>query len=206
MNETVRRTRNLTEAAAAVAIASLFVMLKLIAPFLVFVTMIASPVPIALITVFHGMKWGIGSSIAVILLVTIMGGPAIGLTTAIYAAALGLALGYGTRKKWTYGKILGLTAAAYLVEMTYKIIFSIYVLGLTDTLSSVVEKFITFIRWIWVPLAGVLHFDPDPGKAMLSTTGMIMVGIVFIINAFCYAYLSEELFMEMYRRIKGAFR
>jgi uncharacterized protein YybS (DUF2232 family) len=202
MNETVRRTKILTEASVAAAIATMFVLLKLLAPFLVFVTMVASPIPIALIAAFHGMRWGVGTSVAVVVLVTIFGGPEIGLTTAFYAWALGLALGYGTRKGLSYKKTLFLTAAAYLIEMTYKIIFSIYVLGLTDTLSSVVDKFITFIRWIWVPLAGVLHFDPDPSKVMLTASGSAMVGLVFIINAFCYAYLSLELFEELYRRMK----
>lgn len=85
MNESVRKTKYLTEAAAAAAIASLLVLLKLLAPFLVFVTMIASPIPIAVICDFHGMKWGFGTSAGVIILVTMIGGPEIGLTTAFYA-------------------------------------------------------------------------------------------------------------------------
>ena len=56
MNDSVRRTKYLTEAAAAAAIASILVLLKLLAPFLVFVTMIAAAIPIAVICDFHGMK------------------------------------------------------------------------------------------------------------------------------------------------------
>lgn len=48
------KTKYLTEAAAAAAIASLLVLLKLLAPFFVFVTMIASPIPIAVIAIFTG--------------------------------------------------------------------------------------------------------------------------------------------------------
>lgn len=82
MNPAVRRTKYLTEAAAAAAIAALLVLLKLLAPFLVFVTMIAAAVPIAIICDFHGMKWGLGTCVAEVLIVNMFGGPEIGLTTA----------------------------------------------------------------------------------------------------------------------------
>ncbi|MFC2296782.1 MAG: DUF2232 domain-containing protein, partial [Prevotella sp.] len=105
----MRKTKYLTEAAAAAAIASLLVLLKLLAPFLVFVTMTASPIPIAVICDFHGMKWGFGTSAGVVILVTMIGGPEIGLTTAFYAGALGMAMGYGFLHKMSYGKTLCLT-------------------------------------------------------------------------------------------------
>lgn len=47
----------MTEAAAAAAIAAILVLLKLIMPFLVAVTMMASAVPIAVIAGLHGMRW-----------------------------------------------------------------------------------------------------------------------------------------------------
>ena len=108
----MRKTKYLTEAAAAAAIASLLVLLKLLAPFFVFVTMTASPIPIAVICDFHGMKWGFGTSAGVVILVTMIGGPEIGLTTAFYAGALGMAMGYGFLHKLSYGKTLCLTILA----------------------------------------------------------------------------------------------
>ena len=59
MTKHVKRTQYHTEPAAAVAIASILVLLKLRLPFLVFITMIASPAPLAIITAQHGMKWGL---------------------------------------------------------------------------------------------------------------------------------------------------
>ena len=112
MNETVRRTKYMTQAAVATAITAILVLLKLLIPFLVFVTMIAGPAPIALITSRQGIRWGIGTSIASIILVTMLGGPEIGITTAVYAGVLGMALGYGVRKKWSRGQILCITALA----------------------------------------------------------------------------------------------
>ena len=206
MNESVRKTKYLTEAAAAAAIASLLVLLKLLAPFLVFVTMIASPIPIAVICDFHGMKWGFGTSAGVVILVTMIGGPEIGLTTAFYAGALGMAMGYGFFHKLSYGKTLCLTILAYIFEMSYKIIFSIYVLGIADALTGAIDRFTTFLRWIWTPLSSVFGFDPDPGKAMLTTSGMVMLGIVFILNAYCYAYLNMEIGGNVLKRLKGGIR
>ncbi len=202
MNRTVERTRRLTEAAAAAAIAAMFVLLKLIAPFLVFITMIVSASPIGAVAYFHGMKWGLGTSIAVILLVTMIGGPEIGLTTAVYAGALGLALGYSFSHKFSYRKAIFLTAMAYLVEMSYKVVFSIYVLGIADALSSMLERFVTFLHWIWQPLSSLLGFDPDPGRAIFSTSGAVMVALVFVLNGWCYAYLNVELFSELLKRLR----
>lgn len=202
MNRTVEKTRRLTEAAAAAAIAAMFVLLKLIAPFLVFITMIVSASPIGAVAYFHGMKWGLGTSIAVILLVTMIGGPEIGLTTAVYAGALGLALGYSFSHKLSYKRAIFLTTVAYLVEMSYKVVFSIYVLGIADALSSMLERFVTFLHWIWQPLSSVLGFDPDPGRAIFSTSGAVMVALVFLLNGWCYAYLNVELFSELLKRLR----
>ena len=206
LNESVRKTKYLTEAAAAAAIASLLVLLKLLAPFFVFVTMTASPIPIAVICDFHGMKWGFGTSAGVVILVTMIGGPEIGLTTAFYAGALGMAMGYGFLHKMSYGKTLCLTILAYILEMSYKIIFSIYVLGIADALTGAIDRFTTFLRWIWTPLSSVFGFDPDPGKAMFTTSGMVMLGIVFILNAYCYAYLNMEIGGNVLKRLKGGIR
>lgn len=202
MTDSVQKTKRLTEAAAAAAIAAMFVLLKLLAPFLVFITMIVAAAPIAVISTFHGVKWGVGTSIAVIALVTMIGGPEIGLTTAVYAGALGLAMGYSFLHKLSYKKTIALTALAYVVEMSYKIAFSIYVLGIADALSSILERFITFISWIWHPLASLLSFDPDPGRAVFSTSGAVIVGLLFLFNGWCYAYLNVELTTELLKRLK----
>ena len=202
MNETVRRTKYMTQAAVATAITAILVLLKLLIPFLVFVTMIAGPAPIALITSRQGIRWGIGTYIASIILVTMLGGPEIGITTAVYAGVLGMALGYGVRKKWSRGQILCITALAYIVEMTYKIVVSIYVLGIADALSSIIERLVVFLQWIWKPMSFLLGYDPDPNKAVFSIAGICMLGVVFIINAFSYSYLAQELFMEIYKRFK----
>lgn len=206
MNPAVRRTKYLTEAAAAAAIAALLVLLKLLAPFLVFVTMIAAAVPIAIICDFHGMKWGLGTCVAEVLIVNMFGGPEIGLTTAFYAAALGLAMGYGFRHKLSYAKTLNLTALAYIVEMSYKIVFSIYILGIADALSSMINRLVTFVRWAWQPLSQIFGFDPDPGKTVFTTSGIIMVALIFVLNAYCYAYLNLEIGSDILKRIKAGRR
>ena len=205
-NPSVQKTKYLTEAAAAAAIAAMLVLLKLLAPFLVFITMLTAAIPIAVICDFHGMKWGIGTSVAEILLVNMIGGPEIGMTTAFYAAALGLAMGYGFRHNWSFNKTMHLTSLAYIVEMSYKIAFSIYILGIADALSSAIDRFVTFIRWIWQPLSYLFGFDPDPGKAVFTTSGMVMVGLIFILNAYCYAYLNQELGRDVLKRLKAGRR
>ena len=173
---------------------------------MVFVTMIAAAVPIAIICDFHGMKWGLGTCVAEVLIVNMFGGPEIGLTTAFYAAALGLAMGYGFRHKLSYAKTLNLTALAYIVEMSYKIVFSIYILGIADALSSMIDRLVTFVRWAWQPLSQIFGFDPDPGKTVFTTSGIIMVALIFVLNAYCYAYLNLEIGSDILKRIKAGRR
>lgn len=206
MTETVRKTKRLTEGAAAAAIAALFVLLKLIAPFLVVVTMVVAASPLAAVAYFHGMRWGLGASAAVIFLVTIIGGAEIGLTTAVYAGALGMAMGYGFRRGWPKGRVIALTALAYVVEMSYKIVFSIYVMGIADALTAILARMITFLQWIWQPLAGLLGYDPDPGRAVFSTSGAVMAGVIFLFNGWCYGYLNVELFGELLKRLRSVRR
>ena len=134
------------------------------------------------------------------------GGPEIGLTTAFYAAALGLAMGYGFRHKLSYAKTLNLTALAYIVEMSYKIVFSIYILGIADALSSMIDRLVTFVRWAWQPLSQIFGFAPDPGKTVFTTSGIIMVALIFVLNAYCYAYLNLEIGSDILKRIKAGRR
>lgn len=206
INPSVRKTKYMTESAAAAAISALLVLLKLLAPFLVFITMLTSAIPIAIICSLHGMKWGFFTALAEIILVNIIGGVELGITTAFYAAALGLALGYGFRHQLSAAKTIHLTALAYIVEMSYKIAVSIYILGIADALSAAIDRFTAFIQWLWKPLSTVAGFDPDPGKAAFTTSGMIMVGLVFILNAYCYAYLNHELGREVMKRVKAGRR
>lgn len=206
MNESVFKVKRLTESSLAAAIATILVLLKLIAPFLVFITMLISPIPIAIICAFNGMKWGLASSVITIFLVNIIGGLEIGLTTAFYAAALGLAMGYAFLKKYSYVKTLHITALAYIVEMSYKIIFSIYILGISDVLSSSIERLTKIIKFIWIPLGNILGYDPDPSKSVNTTGGIIAVAVIFIINAYCYAYFNQEIGREIYKKLKDALR
>ena len=90
--------------------------------------------------------------------------------------------------------------------MSYKIAVSIYILGIADALSSAIDRFTTFIQWLWKPLSAIAGFDPDPGKAAFTTSGMVMVGLIFILNAYCYAYLNNELGREVLKRVKAGRR
>lgn len=206
MNKSVFRAKKLTEASLAAAISAMLVLLKLIAPFFVFITMLVSPVPIAIVGAFSGMKWASACALIVILLVNLIGGLEIGLTTAFYAAALGLAMGYAFHKNLSYAKTLHLTAAAYIVEMSYKILFSIYILGLSDVLTTSIERLTKIIKFVWIPLGNILGFDPDPSKSVNTASGAVAVAVIFVINAYSYAYFNQEIGREIYRKLKDALR
>ncbi len=205
-NPSVRKTKYLTEAAAAAAITAILVLLKLFMPFLVVLTMMASAVPIAIICDFHGMKWGVGTAVAEILLVNMFGGPEIGFTTAFYAAALGLALGYSFVHQLSYKMTWHLTSLAFLVEMSYKVAFSIYILGIADALSAAIERLASLIRWIWSPIASLLSLDADPEKAAYTTVGMAIFAGIFIMEAYLYSYWNIEIGTHVLKRLRAGMR
>ena len=99
-------------------------------------------------------------------------------------ALWGWPLAMAMRKQWASHKVIALTALAYVVEMTYKIVFSIYVLGISDALSSVLTRLITFMQWIWRPLSSVLGYDPNPERAMFSTAGAAMLAVMIYYRCF----------------------
>ncbi len=205
-NASVRKTKYLTEAAAAAAITAILVLLKLFMPFLVAFTMMASAVPIAVICALHGMRWGVGTAVAEILLVNIFGGPEIGLTTAFYAAALGLALGYGFVHQLSSRLTWHLTSLAFLVEMTYKVVFSIYILGIADALSAAIERLASLVRWIWGPISSLFSLDPNPEKAAFTTVGMGIFALIFILEAYVYAYWNMEIGRNVLKRLRAGMR
>ncbi|MDY6084449.1 MAG: DUF2232 domain-containing protein [Dialister sp.] len=202
MNNTVRRAKLMTETAVAAALSAMLVLLKLVFPLLVVVTMWCSAVPIAIISSFYGMRWGLFCCAAEIALVNMLGGPQIGLTTAFYAAALGLAMGYGFLKNLSYWKTFALVFIAYVTEMSYKIIFSIYVLGIADALSASVERLEKILTWIWTPFANFFHADPNA----LSKSGLMVTILIFLLDACVYAYLNLEIGITVRKRLKDAAR
>ncbi len=205
-NATVRKTKYLTEAAAAAAIAAILVLLKLFMPFLVVLTMMASAVPIAVICDFHGMRWGIGTAAAEILLVNMIGGPEIGLTTAFYAASLGLAMGYAFCHRLSWKWNLHLTSFAFMVEMTYKWFFSIYVLGIVSDISQAEDRMIDMLHWVWAPIASIFSLDPDPENATVTITGIVIMYILFVMEAYLYAYWNIELGTHVVKRLRAGMR
>lgn len=206
MHESVVKTKRLTEAAAAAAIAAMFVLLKLAAPFLVVVTMIVSPAPIAAVACFSGMRWALGTSAAVILLVMMTGGPEIGLTTAAYAGALGLAMGYGFRRGFSYRKTMGLTLAAYLVEMTYKIIFSVQVLGLPVLTGGAQERYTEFLHWVTEAIVAHFGVTMAEGELIFTACAGLSLALLLLLDGVCYTYLSMELFSVLLKRLRAARR
>ena len=199
MHESVVKTKRLTEAAAAAAIAAMFVLLKA-APFLVVVTMIVSPAPIAAVACFSGMRWALGTSAAVILLVMMTGGPEIGLTTAVYAGALGLAMGYGFRRGFSYRKTMGLTLAAY------KIIFSVQVLGLPVLTGGAQERYTEFLHWVTEAIVAHFGVTMAEGELIFTACAGLSLALLLLLDGVCYTYLSMELFSVLLKRLRAARR
>mgnify|MGYP000591597434 FL=1 len=103
-------------------------------------------------------------------------------------------------------KSVHVVALAFLVEMTYKVTFSIYILGIADALAASIERLASVIRWIWQPLARLFSMDPSPEKAAYTTGGMIFFAILFIIEAYIYAYWNVEIGRNILKRLKAGMR
>lgn len=206
MIDTVKRTRFLTEAAAAAAISTMLVLLKLVAPFLVIITMLAAPIPIIIITKEQGFKYGFVTAVVVVLLTTLTGGAPTGLTTSVYAGVLGTIIGYGFRVKWSYKKIWAIATMGYLVEMAYKFVIFIYVLGIADAFSVILDRFIHGAQWIGNAVVHWLSIPVELTPESMLPFALFGVLMMFIVNGACYVYLNMELSQELMKRMRGGLR
>ena len=202
MNDSVRKTKMLTEAAAACGIASILVLLKLLAPVLVSVTMMTSAVPVAIICRYHGLSWGLGTSFGVVCLVAMIGGPEIGLTTALYAGSLGCVMGSSMARGDAKARTILWTAITFLIYMAYKITFSIYVMGVADILTEVLDRFVRFLSFLWLSVAGLFTETPTANDTAVQIGAALLVLLLYIFEAWGNAFISLDLTNRLLDRLK----
>ena len=202
MNDSVRKTKMLTEAAAACGITSILVLLKLLAPVLVSVTMMTSAVPVAIICRYHGLRWALGTSFAIVCLVAMIGGPEIGLTTALYAGSLGCVMGSAMNRGAGKARIILETSVMFLIYMTYKITFSIYVMGADQILNEVIDRFTHFISFLWTSIAGLFVENPVPNENAVTAGALLLVLLLYLFEAWGNSFISLDLTNRLLDRLK----
>ncbi len=202
MNQSVQKTKMLTEAAAAAGIAAILVLLKLLAPVLVSVTMMVSPVPIAIICRYHGLRWALGTSFATACLVAMIGGPEIGLTTALYAGALGCVMGSAMNRGASKARTIFETSVMFLIYMTYKITFSIYIMGADQILNEVIERFTHFISFLWRTIAGLFVENPVPNENAVAIGALTLVVLLYLFEAWGNSFIAQDLTTRLLARLK----
>ena len=202
MNQSVRQTKMLTEAAAAAGIAAILVLLKLLAPVLVSVTMMTAAVPVAIICRYHGLRWALGTSFAVVCLVAMIGGPEIGLTTALYAGSLGCVMGNAMNRGCGKARIITETSVMFLIYMTYKISFSIYIMGADQILNEVIERFTHFVSFLWTSIAGLFVENPAPDAGLVTAAALALVALLYLFEAWGNSYISLDLATRLLARLK----
>ncbi|MBQ5413229.1 MAG: DUF2232 domain-containing protein, partial [Schwartzia sp.] len=91
------RVNSLTESGILSAVTVLMALIGVYVPFLGLVAILLWPLPITVLVVRHGFRWGVMAAVVASVLIAVIIEPTVAVRLALAFAPVGLALGYGYR-------------------------------------------------------------------------------------------------------------
>ena len=122
------RVNSLTESGILSAVTVLMALIGVYVPFLGLVAILLWPLPITVLVVRHGFRWGVMAAVVASVLIAVIIEPTVAVRLALAFAPVGLALGYGYRLGWSG---IRLVTAAIVVSVLAKGIALMMVFFLT---------------------------------------------------------------------------
>ena len=111
------RVTSLTESGILAAVTVIMALIGVYVPFLGIVAILLWPLPITVLVVRHGFRWGAMAAVVASLLIAALIEPTVAVRLALAFAPVGLALGYGYRLGWSGVRIV---TAAIVVSVLAK--------------------------------------------------------------------------------------
>ena len=122
------RVNSLTESGILAAVTVIMALIGVYVPFLGLVAILLWPLPITILVVRHGFRWGVMAAIVASVLIAILIEPTVAVRLALAFAPVGLALGYGYRLVWSGVRLV---TAAIVVSIIAKGLALVLVFFLT---------------------------------------------------------------------------
>ena len=122
------RVNSLTESGILAAVTVIMALIGVYVPFLGLVAILLWPLPITILVVRHGFRWGVRAAIVASVLIAILIEPTVAVRLALAFAPVGLALGYGYRLGWSGVRLV---TAAIVVSIIAKGLALVLVFFLT---------------------------------------------------------------------------
>ena len=124
------KVNSLTEGGILSAITVIMAVIAVYVPLLGMVALLLWPLPMIVLIVRHGLKWGLMSAVVAGILTAVLIEPLTALRLTLSFAPCGLALGIGYRKKWA-------STSVFATGMVVSIVSKVVALGLVFFLTGI---------------------------------------------------------------------
>ena len=102
------RVNALTEGGILAAVMAVMGLIGLYVPFLGMMAILLWPLPAIVLILRHGLRWGVMAVLVAAALLAVLVEPMVALRLALAFGPVGLVLGFGYRRGWAGGRLMGL--------------------------------------------------------------------------------------------------
>lgn len=198
-----RSTRPLVESALLAALSAVLVLLAWYVPIVGLVASLASPLPVAVVVIRHGARWGVMSSVVSMFVIA----PFLGIPTAVafwaINGAMGISFGVAVHRHFRPTMVLTTAALGSVVALIIDYTAAWLIMGLT--LTKQIEQMLTLLRESFEQAQKVIGSNPtvDEFLKTLPTvdTALAMAPAVLLLSAFLLAFVNFEVFRRILPRL-----
>ena len=198
-----RSTRPLVESALLAALSAVLMLLGWYVPVIGIVASLVSPLPVAVVVMRHGTRWGIMSSVVTMFVMA----PFLGIPSALALwainGAMGISFGIAVHRNYRPTIVLSVAALGSVVALVAEYAAAWLVMGLT--LTKQFEEMLMILRESFEQAQKML--GPNPAvdellKTLPTVEMMLALGpAILILSAFLLAYLNYEIFRRILPRL-----
>lgn len=206
MNEKTSSPKALTETAKLAALTVVLAVFSLLIPFFWFITLAIIPIPITVITVKWGAKYGSLASIATGVILTILTGPAEGIPVFLIIILLGVGQGIAIQKEYSPATVLliGAVAVAASLVLMGLLVYFLQGINLITEQAKMADQFLKIQQDLYIK-SGLTKQEAQTQlkqvKELFSYAPMLIPSGVVIFSLWV-STLSELLTFTILKRLK----
>lgn len=209
MNESSLTPKALTETAKLTALTILLAVFALLLPFFWFISLAVVPLPVVVITLKRGIKYGLLASVASGILVTLLIGPAEGIPIFLIITLLGVAQGVAIKNDLNPSKVLiiGTIAVALALVLMGFLLYWLQGINIIAEQAKMADKVIEVQKTLYIQ-SGISKAEAQrqlkPMKEVFAFASWLLPGGIMVFSLWVSA-LAEILSSTILRRLRLKF-
>ena len=195
----------LTESGALSAIAVVMALISVYVPVLGTVMAIIWPLPIIILSVRHGIRWGVMASIVSGVLIALLIEPMTAVRMVVAFAPVGLMLGFAYRKKYSAVKALLSSVCVSIIAKTAVLLMVMFLMNINpltmqvDMLKEAFEMSLNIYRGAGMSETQLTQMDTDFTKGLQLVT--MLFPLIVILMGTLDAYVNFAVAGRVLRRL-----